>query len=142
MIDVADQCAFTCTQQIFESLFTFGERLLPQIALLTEHEIKGEEDQILSFAVGQRSLECGEVRRTLFIECGDFAIDDAVGELARCGCDLRKLVRPIETFACAQFAMTLEHAHLNSITIELHFMRPRVADRWTIEKFAKLRLDE
>ena len=78
----------------------------------------------------------------MFIERCHFAVDDAVGKLGRSSGDLRKFVSPVEAFARAQFAFATRDAHLNAIPVELHFVRPGVADGRAVQELAQLRFDE
>ena len=110
--------------------------MLAQIGVGQVQQVEREEHEVVYVAFRQRGLQRREIRCTVRIECGDLAVDDAVGKLRRQLGDRLKLVGPVETFARLQCRLAVRDAQLHAIAIELRLVRPLIAARRLLDELA------
>ena len=113
-----------------------------QILALGEHQVEGEEDQIVGLVVRQRRLQRGEIRRAVGVQRHHFAVDQAVGQGGGALGKGREALGPVEALAGQELGRPVFDAQLDAIAVELDLVRPAGGGRRPVLRLAKLRLHE
>jgi hypothetical protein len=99
-------------------------------------QIKGEQDETAGLALGERGLQCREIRHALAVERNDLAVDQHVGKPAGGFRDFRELVGPVEIFASLQRRPTAGDPQLHPVAVELDLVDPAGIVRWARDRTA------
>ena len=109
---------------MLQSHLAVGQSQGPQIVAAFEQQVESEVDKRIGLALGKGCLERREIRRAVFVEGANLAIDDRIRQLAGGSRNGRIFVGPIKALTGLQGRLAVKHAYLEPVTIKLDLVDP------------------
>ncbi len=145
MLDIADRPCLRLgarLQQFFQACLPLGKRQAAQILAVGEQQVERIEDQLVGLAVGNRSLQRGEIRHGAVIEGDDLAVDQHVGQRGALFRDGAELLRPVQPLAGLERRLAVLDAQLHAVAVELDLVAPPFPVRRPFDRRAEFGRDE